>query len=117
MLNNATLYRRGLLTLLSFIPLFLSAQSTFTLNGYVEDAASKEKLISAIIYDVGSKQGVVTNNYGFYSLTLPRGAKTLSISFVGYETQELKFDLRKDSVINFQLKTGAEMKADRKSVV
>lgn len=96
------------LFLLYFSP--LSAQSSFTINGYVEDTDSKEKLISAIIYDIGSKQGVVTNNYGFFSLTLPRGEKTLSISFVGYETQELKLNLRRDTTVNFQLKTAAELK-------
>lgn len=110
MKNKTTQLRRDLLfTLLALLYFPLSAQNTFTLNGYVEDASSKEKLISAIIYDVGSKQGVVTNNYGFFSLTLPRGEKTLTISFVGYETQQLKINLRRDSTLNFQLKAAAEL--------
>ena len=110
MKNKTTQLRRDILfTLLALLYFPLSAQNTFTLNGYVEDASSKEKLISAIIYDVGSKQGVVTNNYGFFSLTLPRGEKTLTISFVGYETQQLKINLRRDSTLNFQLKAAAEL--------
>jgi CarboxypepD_reg-like domain/TonB-dependent Receptor Plug Domain len=110
MCKKNTLMSRGFfITLLLFSSLALTAQNSFTLNGYVEDAISKEKLISAIIYDMGSKQGVVTNNYGFFSLTLPRGEKTLTISFVGYETQELKLDLKRDTVLNFQLKTIAEL--------
>ena len=110
MKNKTTHLRRDLLiALFSLLSLSLFSQNTFTLNGYVEDASSKEKLISAIIYDVGSKQGVVTNNYGFFSLTLPRGEKTLTISFVGYETQQLKINLRRDSTLNFQLKASAEL--------
>ena len=110
MLNKITSFRCSVFIAFLFLyPFFITAQNTFTLNGYVEDAGSKEKLISAIIYDIGSKQGVLTNNYGFYSLTLPRGEKTVTISFVGYETQQLKINLRRDTVINFQLKTAAEL--------
>jgi hypothetical protein len=112
MLNKTHSCRRiACFSLLFLFPFLLKAQSSFTLNGYVEDASSKEKLISAIIYDVDSKLGVVTNNYGFFSLTLPRGEKNLTISFVGYETQQLKINLRRDSTFNFQLKPAAELQA------
>ncbi len=112
MLNKITSYRRGACIALFFLfPFFLQAQATFTISGYVEDASSKEKLISSIIYDVGSKQGVVANTYGFYSLTLPRGEKTLTISFVGYDAQQLKINLKQDTTINFLLKTAAELEA------
>jgi CarboxypepD_reg-like domain/TonB-dependent Receptor Plug Domain len=112
MLNKILFMGRNILILLFFSsPSFLLAQNSFTLNGYVEDAISKEKLISAIIYDVESKQGVVTNTYGFFSLTLPKGEKTLTISFVGYETQELKINFNRDTTLNFTLKTAAELQA------
>jgi hypothetical protein len=103
--------RNNFIMLLFLLPFCLSSQNSFTLNGYVEDAISKEKLISAIIYDVESKQGVVTNTYGFFSLTLPKGEKTLTISFVGYETQELKINFNRDTTLNFTLKTAVELQA------
>ena len=110
MQNKTTHFCRDVFVmLLMLFPFGLNAQATFTLNGYVEDASSKEKLISSIIYDIGSKQGVITNTYGFYSLTLPRGDKILTISFVGYETQQLKINLKRDTTINFLLKTAAEL--------
>jgi CarboxypepD_reg-like domain/TonB-dependent Receptor Plug Domain len=112
MLKKIPPFRRSaLITLLFFFSFTLSAQNSFTLNGYVEDAVSKEKLISAIIYDVDSKQGVVTNTYGFFSLTLPKGEKTLTISFVGYETQELKINFNRDTTMNFPLNIAAELQA------
>ncbi|MDZ7879313.1 MAG: TonB-dependent receptor [Saprospiraceae bacterium] len=109
--NRSSSGRKCFVLLLLSMPFYLFSQNTFTLNGYVEDAASKEKLISAIIYDVASKQGVVTNTYGFFSLTLPKGEKTLTISFVGYETQELKINLIRDTTLNLPLKIAADLQA------
>lgn len=58
-----------------------------TLSGSVYDFETGERLIGAAVYEPISRTGTVTNNYGFYSLTLPK-AKTLSltISYLGYET-------------------------------
>ena len=78
-------------------------QRTFTISGYFEDAKSSEKLISAALLDAKSKSGVVSNTYGFYSLTLPAGAVELTASYVGYKQQQLNFKLRRDTVITFKL--------------
>ena len=50
-----------------------AGQSKVTVSGYMTDAASGESLISATLLDRISGQGAVTNNYGFYTLTLPAG--------------------------------------------
>ena len=44
-----------------------------TISGYVMDAASKETLIGATVYDKSSGKGCATNNYGFYTLTIDQG--------------------------------------------
>jgi hypothetical protein len=44
-------------------------QNKFTLSGYVEDSKTGEKLFGVNIY-TNSNSGVVTNEYGYYSLTL-----------------------------------------------
>lgn len=67
-----------------------------TLSGYVTDAATGEALISATVVVDGGKQGVVTNNYGFYSLTLPQGEYSLSVSYVGYTRQAVTIQLTSD---------------------
>ncbi len=90
---------------------FLQAQSTFTISGYIEDGASGEKLISAIVYDGKSKSGVVSNTYGFYSLTLPKGAAELSVSFVGYETYPLSISGVRDTIVDFKLVSKTELQA------
>ncbi len=57
-----------------------------TISGYITDTESGERLIGASVYDTVSKQGVATNNAGFYTLTLPSGTHTLQVSYVGYHS-------------------------------
>jgi hypothetical protein len=78
-------------------------QRTFTISGYIEDAKSSEKLISAALVDARTGSGVVSNTYGFYSLTLPAGAVELTSSYVGYKQQKFDFKLRRDTVITIKL--------------
>lgn len=62
-----------------------------TLSGYVRDAQSGEALIGAAVYAPQLKKGAFSNEYGFYSLTLPAGSHELQFRFVGFEpdTQRL----------------------------
>ncbi|PHN01286.1 TonB-dependent receptor [Flavilitoribacter nigricans] len=75
------------------IPLVLYAQASYTISGYVEDAESGEKLIAANVYDEKSGQGVVTNTYGFFSLTLPADSITLTVSYIGYSSRTIPVQL------------------------
>ncbi|MBL7917292.1 MAG: carboxypeptidase-like regulatory domain-containing protein, partial [Bacteroidia bacterium] len=62
-----------------------SAQEKFTLSGYVKDAKNGESLIGASVVKAGTTTGAVANEYGFYSLTLPKGTHTIVVSYIGYE--------------------------------
>ena len=70
------------------------AQQRFTLSGYLRDATSGEALIYATIYPESLKTGVSTNEYGFFSITLPEGKYNIVFSYIGYQTikKEMKFD-------------------------
>ena len=85
------------------------SQQRFTISGYIEDAASSEKLIAAAVYDRGNASGAVSNTYGFYSLTLPKGTVNLTVTYVGYKPQELSFALRGDTIIDLRLENNAEL--------
>lgn len=50
-----------------------AAQKKYTVSGYMTDVATGETLISAAVLDQGSRSGTVTNNYGYYTLTLSAG--------------------------------------------
>ena len=80
-----------------------------TISGYVMDAASKETLIGATIFDKNSGKGCVTNNYGFYTLTLDQGALDLQVSYVGYTQQNKTLDLKENLSMNFALETNTTL--------
>lgn len=77
-----------------------ASNSKFTISGYVRQHQSREAMVSASVFDTISKHGSLTNNYGFYSLTLPKGNHTLRYSFVGFETKFINIDLQSDTIIN-----------------
>lgn len=78
-------------------------QKKYTISGYVSNMASGEKLINANIYNQHSGIGTTTNNYGFYSLTLPAGEVLLTGSYVGFSEFVSNFDLQTDTTINISL--------------
>ncbi len=76
----------------------------FTISGTIKDAANGEDLIGAsVILKEKPSIGCVSNTYGFYSLTLPKGTYTLVFQFVGMQRIEEKIVLDKDLKIEKQL--------------
>ena len=68
--------------------LSLGAQTTTTISGRLTDADNGETLIGATVEALGLQKGNVSNEYGFFSFTLPTGkdSVTLRFSYIGYET-------------------------------
>ena len=65
-----------------------------TISGHIRDAETGETLIGAtVMVQELTGVGAVSNEYGFYSLSLPAGNYHLHYSFVGYQSQERKMDL------------------------
>ena len=79
------------------------AGNRFTLNGYVKDSLSGESIIGATITVNGQSQGVASNQYGFYSITLSRGNYDISISHVSYQPKIIPVDLNENKQYNFEL--------------
>jgi len=88
---------------LLMITLLYAQKEVYTLSGYVSDLQSGEKLINANVYDPVTLQGTVSNVYGFYSLSLPKGNYQITFSYVGFANQVVKVDLSKDQVLNINL--------------
>jgi len=65
-----------------------------TLNGYIRDSSTGETLIGAtLLVKELSNTGTVSNPYGFYSLSLPKGNYTIICNYLGYKAQILNVDL------------------------
>lgn len=81
-----------------------------TINGYVSDAVSGERLIGATVIDTVSGYGAVTNNSGFYSLTIPDGDAGLRCSYVGYAPSHIVcLQLSADTLLNFVLRENTRL--------
>lgn len=86
--------KKFLPTLLLFVVSTVYAQKKYTISGYVKEAGSQEQLPGVTVYVQSSSIATSTNNYGFYSMTLPENANlTLVYSFVGYAKVEKKISL------------------------
>lgn len=71
-----------------------------TISGFIKDKRSGETLLGANVYDTNSLKGTATNQFGFYTLTIPEGAVAINVSYLGYQTQHPHFYLSKDTVVN-----------------
>jgi outer membrane receptor for ferrienterochelin and colicin len=74
-----------------------------TINGYITDVKSGERLIGTSIYVPELKLGTTSNSYGFYSITLNEDSIDLAISYSGYISRDTSINLVEDKVINFAL--------------
>ena len=82
----------------------LLAQQNYTVSGTVKEKSSGETLIGATVTVVEKPSvGVVTNEYGFYSLSLPKGNYTLRFSFVGYKQELISVNLESNVTVSINL--------------
>lgn len=79
------------------------AQEKFTLSGTVADSANNETLIGVSIYIPEVNASLVTNSYGFYSVTLPKGDYTIIISYVGFTDVQQTISLSQNTKRDFAM--------------
>lgn len=97
--------------LLSLCLLFFNIQlfgQEYTLNGTITDASSNETLIGVNIIFPEANTGVITNEYGYYSIKLPQGSYKIQITYLGYQSIVQTIDLDGDKKLNFQLEEASE---------
>lgn len=95
-------------SILFFLLVFVFGSTLFAQNyavsGDVRDHATGESIIGATVLIKNKNSGVVTNSFGFYSITLPAGNYEMELRCVGYETfvapLKLQSNLHKDFELN-----------------
>tara|TARA_B110000091_G_scaffold207557_1_gene245942 strand:- start:590 stop:2965 length:2376 start_codon:yes stop_codon:yes gene_type:complete len=87
------------LSILIAFPLF--AQQ-FSISGRVKDASNGETLLGATILIEGGG-GAVTNEYGFYSVTLDAGTYNITYKYLGYDDVVKKIILDDNKTVNIEL--------------
>ena len=87
------------------------SQSRFTVSGYIRDSLTGETLIGVNIYIKEEPSvGTVTNEYGFYSITLSKPSISLVYSYIGYEKAYKTINDAADQRINVNLSEGIQIK-------
>jgi hypothetical protein len=82
-----------------------SRKGKATLSGYIIDSASGESLPSAYIFVKETGQGTISNDYGFYSLSLPQGVYNIEVAYTGYESTNKQIVLKENRSNTIKLKT------------
>ncbi|HEU4717828.1 MAG TPA: TonB-dependent receptor [Bacteroidia bacterium] len=95
--------RRFFLFLL-LLPAAAGAQNKYTVSGNVKNKKSGESIIGAIIRIPEVKgAGAASNEYGFFSITVPEGDYTLTVSMTGYKPQSIPLSLHQNVHQDFML--------------
>lgn len=82
--------------------MLLLAQQKFTISGTIRDKKNGETVIGASVYVKDNRTiGVITNSYGFYSITLPKGDYTIVISHMGFDNVEEQISLTQNTKRDF----------------
>ncbi len=84
-------------------------QDKVTLSGSVKDASSGEDIIGATILVKELQTGNITNFYGFYSISIPPGTYTLSVSYIGFQNYEQTVTISSNQVLNIELEGSSEL--------
>jgi hypothetical protein len=104
--------KRILVIILSLGAIVTHAQNKFSISGTISDKSNGETLIGATVSLKGSNTGTTTNEYGFYSLTIPSGEYTLLFSYLGYASKEQTIQLSADTKLNMELSDEAAQLAE-----
>jgi hypothetical protein len=79
-------------------------QTKQTMSGTIKNGETGEALIgAAVVVKELSGVGVVSNAYGFYSLTLPQGTYTILVQYLGFKTAADTMVLDYDQIVNINL--------------
>lgn len=93
-----------ILALTLLFPFAATAQNKYTVSGTVKDKKSGESIIGAIVRIPEVKgAGAASNEYGFFSLTVPEGDYTLTVAMTGYKTQSIPLALHQNQKVEVQM--------------
>jgi len=84
------------------------SQEKLTINGYVKDGETGETLIGASIFIKELTTGTTTNEYGFYSISIPSGSYTLEFSYIGFANKVESINLTQSVRLDVELRETME---------
>jgi len=97
-----------LLLLLLLTTTLVTAQQKYTLSGTILEQSTGESLIGVSVLIPELNAGTTTNEYGFYSLTVPEGEFELLISYLGFKDITQSINLSENIRQNYNMEVSTE---------
>lgn len=102
------LLKSALICIFCLNSFILFSQEKYTISGIVSEKTSNETLIGVTILFPELNTGTTTNEYGFYSITLPKGMYKIIISYVGFDNINESISLNENITKAFSLTEASE---------
>lgn len=71
--------------------------------GHIRDSNTGEPLIGALIYIDNPRIGVATDQYGYYSITIPSGKQEILLQCIGYKDTKRKINLYSEGNLDIEM--------------
>jgi len=96
--------------ILAFLSIFFTANSqSVRISGFVRDSLNGEKIVGAYILSGDNKHGTVSDNEGYFSVSLMPGITNLTVSYIGYSSKQISITSKKDTSIFVTLIQGLQL--------
>jgi hypothetical protein len=73
------------------------------LSGYITSTDTKEPVAGVTVFNQKFSSGTISNQYGFYSLSMPRGSQQLQFTFVGMKEKTVNINLNGPGEMNIEM--------------
>lgn len=73
------------------------------LTGYIKDRDTKEPVAGVTVFNQKLMKGAVSNDHGYYSMSVPRGFHVLRFSFIGMKEKSVSINLYGQGELNVEL--------------
>ncbi|MFK5982866.1 MAG: TonB-dependent receptor [Flavobacteriaceae bacterium] len=92
-----------LLFILLLTSFYSFAQQKYTISGTISEEESAETLIGVNVLIPEIQSGAITNEYGFYSITIPEDTYEIHFTSIGFTSKVVSVNLTENKVINLSL--------------
>jgi len=74
-----------------------------TLTGYITDRDTKQPVSGVTVFVLQNSTGTISNEYGYYSISLPRGSHLVQFSFIGMKEKKVNINLYGNGELNIEM--------------
>ena len=75
-----------------------------SVSGYITSSDTKEPVAGVTVFNQKLSTGAISNAFGFYTISLPRGIHTLQFSFIGMKEKNVNLNLFGPGELNVDMK-------------